>query len=162
MRKKLRDWVRPGVDEVRARPRTASNEFNRLDLPTFERPRKAISGLGSRGQSTGLKALFRNSALAMRMLDREVRGTGPRRPPTSVRKLSAGGLRLRALGHHGLNHLDALPDFGQRFFAVRGPADELFEVTEHVRSIPCLAQFRENRFDLREYEKVLAVCFIEH
>jgi hypothetical protein len=35
----------------------------KLDLPTLERPRKAISGLESRGQSASLKALLRNSAL---------------------------------------------------------------------------------------------------
>src|SRR5690348_16666131 len=61
--KKFSDCVRPGVEDVRAKPRTASSELIRLDLPTFERPRKAISGLESRGQSASLKALFRNSAL---------------------------------------------------------------------------------------------------
>src|SRR5688572_19748093 len=63
MVKKFSDCVRPGVEEVRARPRTESRELIRLDLPTLERPRKAISGLGSRGQSASWKALFRNSAL---------------------------------------------------------------------------------------------------
>src|ERR1041385_8272974 len=61
--KKLSDWVRPGVDEVRARPRTESRELIRLDLPTLERPKKAISGFASRGQSASLNALLRNSAL---------------------------------------------------------------------------------------------------
>src|ERR1044072_4796531 len=63
MVKKFNVCVRPGVDDVRASPRTESRELIKLDLPTFERPRKAISGLGSRGQSASLKALFRNSAL---------------------------------------------------------------------------------------------------
>src|SRR6202008_4159411 len=54
--------VLPGVEEVRARPRTPSKELIRLDLPKFERPRKAISGFRSRGQSASLNALFRNSA----------------------------------------------------------------------------------------------------
>jgi hypothetical protein len=48
---------------VRASPRTASKELIRLDLPTFERPRKAISGFESRGQSASAKALLRNSAV---------------------------------------------------------------------------------------------------
>src|ERR1700752_1592026 len=63
MVKKFSDCVRPGVEEVRARPRTESRELIRLDLPTFERPRKPISGLESRGQSASWKALLRNSAL---------------------------------------------------------------------------------------------------
>jgi hypothetical protein len=37
----------------------------RLDLPTFERPRNAISGFESRGQSSSLNALLRNSALTI-------------------------------------------------------------------------------------------------
>ena len=61
--KKLSDWVRPGVEDVRARPRTESRELIKLDLPTLERPKKAISGLESRGQSSSLKALLRNSVL---------------------------------------------------------------------------------------------------
>src|SRR6185295_18364224 len=63
MSKKFSDWVRPGVDEVRARPRTLSRQLMRLDLPTLERPRKAISGFKSRGQSSSLNALLRNSAV---------------------------------------------------------------------------------------------------
>ncbi len=62
MSKKFNDWVRPGVDDVRASPRTESRELIKLDLPTFERPRKAISGFASRGQSGSVKALLRNSA----------------------------------------------------------------------------------------------------
>jgi len=41
----------PGVLEVRAKPRTHSRELIKLDLPTFDRPRKAISGRASPGQS---------------------------------------------------------------------------------------------------------------
>src|SRR2546425_11092066 len=63
MRKKFSDCVRPGVDDVRARPRTPSRELIKLDFPTFERPRKAISGLQSPGQSVSSNALLMNSAL---------------------------------------------------------------------------------------------------
>ena len=48
---------------MRARPRTSSSELIRLDLPTFERPRKAISGNGSGGQSDSWNALFKNSVV---------------------------------------------------------------------------------------------------
>jgi hypothetical protein len=61
--KKFKDCVRPGVEDVRANPRTDSNELIKLDLPTFDRPRNATSGCESFGQSSSLKALFMNSAL---------------------------------------------------------------------------------------------------
>ena len=63
MEKKFNDCVLPGVDEVRANPRTMSRELIRLDLPTFDLPKKAISGFESEGQSLSLKALLRKSAL---------------------------------------------------------------------------------------------------
>jgi hypothetical protein len=63
--KKFSDCVRPGVDEVRAKPLTPSREFIKLDFPTLERPMKAISGFASDGQSLSWKALFRNSALVI-------------------------------------------------------------------------------------------------
>src|SRR5215831_5739085 len=63
MLKKFNDCVRPGVDDVRAKPRTLSRELIRLDLPTLERPRKAISGFTSSGQSVFLNALVTNSAV---------------------------------------------------------------------------------------------------
>src|SRR6185503_6180722 len=66
--KKFSACVRPGVEDVRARPRTASRELIKLDLPTFERPKKAISGFASRGQSASLKALLRNSAVTTFMI----------------------------------------------------------------------------------------------
>ena len=50
---------------MRANPCTFSSELIRLDLPTFDRPRKAISGSGSRGQSASAKALLMNSALVV-------------------------------------------------------------------------------------------------
>src|SRR5258705_5062382 len=68
IRKKFNDCVRPGVEEVRARPRTESRELIKLDFPTFERPMNAISGNCSTGQSAAWKLLFRNSALVIFIL----------------------------------------------------------------------------------------------
>jgi hypothetical protein len=60
--KKFSDCVRPGVEDVRANPRTANTELIKLDLPTFDRPRNATSGCESFGQSSSVKALLMNSA----------------------------------------------------------------------------------------------------
>jgi len=51
--------VRPGVADTLAcfEPRSA---FSRLDLPTLERPRKAISGMEGAGNCAGEKAEMRN------------------------------------------------------------------------------------------------------
>jgi hypothetical protein len=59
MEKKLMARVRPGVEETLAcfDPRSA---FSRLDLPTFERPRKAISGTEGAGNCAGESAEMRN------------------------------------------------------------------------------------------------------
>src|SRR6185503_16831752 len=73
IRKKFNDCVRPGVEEVRARPRTESRELIKLDFPTFERPMNAISGNSPIGQSAAWKLLFRNSALVIFMLQRDTR-----------------------------------------------------------------------------------------
>lgn len=55
MEKKLMARVRPGVDETLAcfEPRRA---FSKLDLPTLERPRKAISGTEGAGNCAGESA----------------------------------------------------------------------------------------------------------
>ena len=42
-RKKISSWVRPGVCEVRASALRPVSALIRLDLPTLERPAKAIS-----------------------------------------------------------------------------------------------------------------------
>src|SRR6266545_723082 len=41
--KKISSWVRPGVCDVRASALRPASALIRLDLPTFERPAKAIS-----------------------------------------------------------------------------------------------------------------------
>lgn len=55
MAKKLMARVRPGVEETLAwfEP---SSAFSRLDLPTLERPRKAISGMEGAGNCAGERA----------------------------------------------------------------------------------------------------------
>src|ERR1051326_8294776 len=54
--------VRPGVLLVRARPRLPRSALIALDLPTFERPAKAISGTPAAGRSCGRPAARRKAA----------------------------------------------------------------------------------------------------
>src|SRR5258705_5175216 len=56
-------WVRPGVLLVRARLRRPERALIALDLPTLERPAKAISGGPGGRRSPGRPAARRNSAL---------------------------------------------------------------------------------------------------
>src|ERR1700688_2744957 len=62
MRKKLIVCVLPGDELVRANPCVLVSVFNKLDLPMFDRPQKAISGRWSRGNSSGRVALLTNRA----------------------------------------------------------------------------------------------------
>ena len=57
--KKLIARVRPGVDETFAST-DPSSALIMLDLPTFERPRKAISGTLGGGNCAGLVAESKN------------------------------------------------------------------------------------------------------
>src|SRR6185436_18066867 len=124
MRKKLSICVRPGVDEVRASPRTPKRELIRLDLPTLERPRKAISGVASCSQSLSFSALLRNSALVIFI--------GQRAPPSSRSKMR---LRLAATGSgrgllraHCLNLFEPLAHAGHTSFNVRHAFHDSFEI----------------------------------
>src|SRR5262245_43551204 len=54
--------VRPGVLLTRARPRRPASALMALDLPTLERPAKAISGGPGGGRSEGRAAARRNCA----------------------------------------------------------------------------------------------------
>jgi len=60
--KKFISWVRPGVELVFTRCLRLTRVLIRLDLPTFERPAKAISGRATAGYWEGLVALVINSA----------------------------------------------------------------------------------------------------
>jgi hypothetical protein len=62
MSKKLISWVRPGVELVFTRRLRLTRVLIRLDLPTLERPAKAISGYFTGGYWAGLVALVTNSA----------------------------------------------------------------------------------------------------
>jgi len=62
MLKKLISWVRPGVELVFTRRFLFTRVFIREDLPTLERPAKAISGKTAGGYWDGLTALVTNSA----------------------------------------------------------------------------------------------------
>src|SRR5581483_4401081 len=57
--KKLSSCVRPGVLEARARPRCRTSALNRVDLPTFDRPAKAISRWSSAGRNCRSGTLLR-------------------------------------------------------------------------------------------------------
>ena len=65
IRKKLIDCVRPGVELVLANPLTPSRLLIKLDLPTFDRPVKTISGRLSFGNDSGDRAAAINFALAI-------------------------------------------------------------------------------------------------
>src|SRR5512137_216489 len=62
MRKKLTSCVLPGVALVLTRLFRFRNALIREDLPTFERPEKAIWGRSSSGNCFGPAALVTNSA----------------------------------------------------------------------------------------------------
>ena len=62
MRKKLISWVRPGVELIFTRRLRFKRVLIREDLPTLERPVKAISGKTAEGYWDGLTALLTNSA----------------------------------------------------------------------------------------------------
>src|ERR1044072_1217488 len=107
MVKKFNDCVRPGVEDVRASPRTESRELIRLDLTTFERQRKAISRLESRGQSASAEALLRNSALKRPRTFTDERGLDP---CTSVIIRGLLSFKLVAGSGCGLRGVPLFPD----------------------------------------------------
>src|SRR5262245_26883200 len=74
-------WVRPGVLLVRARPRRPASALMALDLPTLERPAKAISGGPSGGRSAGRAAARRNCACAKAWLAVPKGGNSNKIPP---------------------------------------------------------------------------------
>src|SRR6266446_2985085 len=125
MRKKFRTCVRPGVDEVRARPRTPNNELIKLDLPTLDLPRNAISGMLSRGQSASFSALLRNSALVIFMVQRA--------PPSIC---TFDRLRLAgSLGAHFRELRHPLAHAGHASFDVRHSLDHGLEVLQKFRIV---------------------------
>src|SRR5712675_2375529 len=58
--KKMSSWVRPGVFEVRASALRLVSALIRLDLPTLERPAKAISTPSGGGSDSSDEAADRN------------------------------------------------------------------------------------------------------
>lgn len=141
MSKKFSDCVRPGVEEVRASPRTWSKELMRLDLPTLERPRKAISGFASRGQSSSLKALLRNSALTTFIYEEVSRKAAKKRKGAKkffavfapLREPVLVASRSRSLGCSALlverdQFLHTFPDSRQLGFITGTVLDNFFKV----------------------------------
>src|ERR1700704_4148144 len=57
--KKISSWVRPGVFEVRANALRLVSALIRLDLPTLERPAKAISTPSGGGSDSSEEAADR-------------------------------------------------------------------------------------------------------
>src|SRR5947209_19196322 len=66
--KKISSWVRPGVCEVRASALRPVSALIRLDLPTLERPAKAISrpAIGGSDSTEGAAQMKRQSPAKMR------------------------------------------------------------------------------------------------
>src|SRR6185503_7861228 len=160
MSKKFNDWVRPGVEEVRARPCTRSRELMRLDLPTFERPRKAISGFESRGQSSSLNALLRNSAVTT-FIDKLA--TDLTDDPWPFQLVACGG---SLCGGALLVKLDdllyALTNGHESRFVVRDPLHNFLEVREIIGVAGLCSQRFQERLHLRINKDVLAVSVVEH
>src|SRR5581483_2844092 len=155
IRKKLSDWVRPGVEDVRARPRTLSRELIKLDLPTFERPRKAISLRLSCGQSAGLKALLMNSALVI-----FIESTSASFESIAIVELRCGS-SFGLLSAHRRESRHPLAHDWQARFDVRNPLDHGLQVLAEVRIVEHLANAFEHRLDLHVNEDMLAVSLVE-
>ena len=64
----MSSWVRPGVREVRARLVRPVSALMSEDLPTFERPAKAISGGPTGGRPSERAAAKKNSQFAREQL----------------------------------------------------------------------------------------------
>src|SRR5580658_685889 len=89
--------VRPGVCETRA-AFSPTSAFSKLDLPTFDRPRKAISGAAAAGNCAAERAESRN-LVTVRMDSRYETTFGPARwcvpHPSGVRGAKGGEARTR-------------------------------------------------------------------
>src|SRR4051812_4033618 len=131
----------------------------RLDLPTFERPRKEISGIPSRGQSCSAKALLRNSVVIIFI--------GPGRGVEFIKGHSESlprKAKAAACGHvaafeievrcellsrgcggtlfpHGCKALHALTHRFKLRLDVRNSLDQAFEVFQEVRIAEHRSQF---------------------
>ena len=99
IRKKFRACVRPGVLEVRARPLTFNIEFIRLDLPTFDRPRKEISRTESTGQWASSNALLINSVLVIFMTGKHVLAANEHRNMEKSRTITSRFFWMTVVSH---------------------------------------------------------------
>src|SRR4249920_3286688 len=105
--KNMSSCVRPGVREMRARFLRPLSALTRLDLPTFERPAKAISTPFMGGSEAGEPAAATNCqspAKSVRpvSISKRVNWSDPMAPAMTVAKLSKLLLRL-LLNEHGLD-----------------------------------------------------------
>src|SRR5215475_4434924 len=97
--KKITSWVRPGVCEVRASARRPVRALIRLDLPTLERPAKAISMPRIGGSAAAVPAAKTNcqspaNSLRPASISARVKGE-PEASDGSGEVMSTSRLRLR-------------------------------------------------------------------
>ena len=106
--KKLSSCVRPGVFEVRARLLRLVSRLSSEDLPTLERPAKAISGTPGSGRNLSSGADFRNE-------------TGPEK---SFRAASSSSASRRSLRARPLRRVGGA---GRRRAVAAGPRQRLLQ-----------------------------------
>src|SRR5882724_3533069 len=87
LEKKISSWVRPGVFDVRASALRPVSALIRLDLPTFERPAKAISSPCIGGSRSSVPAAAVNCQSAANSL----------RPVSISAEEKGMGLKLKRL-----------------------------------------------------------------
>ena len=117
--KKFSSWVRPGVLEVRARALRPVSRLSSDDLPTLERPAKAISGTFGSGRNWSWGADLRNE-------------TGPEK------SLGQLGLRLIVGAHRARGcGFPRLPEAGGEAMAAAAPARAAADARARSRSPSC-------------------------
>src|ERR1700733_13804265 len=85
--KKINSWVRPGVFEVRASALRPVSALISEDLPTLERPAKAISGPAIGGSESSDEAA-----------DRKAQSPANSRRPASISALEKSSIRQTSIG----------------------------------------------------------------
>ena len=97
--KKLSSCVRPGVFEVRASPLRLVSALSSEDLPTLERPAKAISGQSGSGRNLSAGADFRNVDRPGKQLPGALGELVVLRPAATSgrRRMRVGGVQRRSV-----------------------------------------------------------------
>src|SRR2546423_12501225 len=134
----------------------------RLDLPTFDLPRKAISGTLSRGQSASLRALLRKSALVI-FIQNERLPFSLVIVPLHLRLGSGGNSRgsTRLLLTHRRKLLETFFHAGHARFNVWHALDNSFQTLQEIRIVEHCAEVGEDWLKLHVNDQVLAIGLIE-